>query len=65
MIRRGNMVAIEVEATEAPYRYHGEFKAQDEEYVKIKSTSGENIGKDVLVPKRVIKNIVIVSSREV
>jgi hypothetical protein len=58
MLQAGQAVSINLKDTDQPpYRLHGTFVEQDEEYVKITGTVGDRIGKELVTPKSNIKFI--------
>ena len=57
MIKQGTQVVIDLETKESPYRYHGEFISQDDEFIKIKGSVGGSTGHIIYIPKSRIKSI--------
>jgi hypothetical protein len=61
MLRHGYQLSIKVDSPDdqGPWIYHGEYLREDETFIKIRGTVGDNIGKEILVPKSRIKDITI------
>jgi ribosome biogenesis SPOUT family RNA methylase Rps3 len=51
VLNRGDTISIELQATEPPYRIHGKFVTENEDYVVIEGTVGDHIGRDIFVPR--------------
>jgi hypothetical protein len=58
IFRQNDNVSIELEGDSPPYRVHGTFIEEDENWVKVEGTVGDTLGKMVVVPKERIKVIV-------
>lgn len=59
MFEVGNNISIELETVTAPFRIHGTFQMQDDEFIKVRGTVGDDIGKAILVPKSRIKTVTV------
>jgi len=57
---RGDEIAIE---RKDGRRTHGMFKREDERYVVVMGTVGDDTGKDILVPHANVLQIVVVARR--
>jgi hypothetical protein len=62
-MHQGDEVCIDLINTgdQPPYRVFGTFRSEGEDYVRITGTVGEDIGKDILVPRANVKLITILT----
>lgn len=55
--KTGMHLSIELESKEPPFRYHGTFMQEDDEYIQIRGTVGDSINRILIIPKTRIKCI--------
>lgn len=48
----------------SPYRLFGKYRDESDEYVRIEGTLGDQIGRDIFVPKSEIKMIERIAERK-
>lgn len=59
-MKAGDNIVIDFNNTNtAPFRQHGVLRSEDDEWVRVEGTVGEDIGKTIMVPKSNIKRIVV------
>lgn len=58
-MKTGDHISVELETVEAPFRQLGLFRSEDDEYIRLEGTVGNDIGKEILVPKHRVKRIVV------
>jgi hypothetical protein len=63
-LRYNTPISIQYEKNGEEYSMHGIFKDMDDEFVRIKGTVGEQIGRMIMIPKNRIISIEYKENRE-
>jgi hypothetical protein len=61
MLKRGDSICIE---KKDDFSIIGFFQSQDDENILIEGTVGENTGKEIIVPKANVAQIIVIRRRE-